>query len=369
MKKILMVMAAVVLAAGGFRAAGQEVGLRPGQDGTDAPARRALVTLSHCNVRVEPDYESALDNQFLMGRVVEVLDQDRYWVKVGYDEAGRQLTGWVNELMLTEVDEAGLDGWLRAPRYICTAEMSHVYAEPSAKSSYVTEWTMGDIARQVVDGRGKPVRSGKFLAVALPDGRRGYVPKGTAVDFRRWAERCDPTPENVIATAERFLGSPYLWGGTTIKGVDCSGFMQLAFFMNGVLLPRNASSQARCGVDVWVAGVPVEATGALSGAAGALQVLPDSRIVRPGDLFTFGTAADGEKPERTSHIAISLGGLRILQSSQVVRENTLEPGQPDTYDRAPLRVRRVFPAEPGLDAWRGVPGVTLVKDSPLYFAQ
>ncbi len=316
-----------------------------GQDGTDVPARKALVRLSSCNVRVAPDYESGLDTQFLMGRVVEVLGQDRYWVQVGYDEAGRQLTGWVNELMLTEVDDAALDRWLRAPRYLCTAESSHVYAEPSVKSEYLTEWMLGDLALQVLDSRGRPVREGKFLAVALPDGRRGYVPKGTAVDFRRWAESCRPTAEGVIATAERFLGSPYLWGGTTLKGVDCSGLVQLAFFMNGVLVPRNSGSQARCGVEI-----------------------PLSEV-RPGDLLTFGTAATDDSPERISHIAISLGGSRIIQSSQLVRINTLAPGQPDTYERTPLHARRILPAAATPDALRAMPGVTLVKDSPLYFAQ
>ncbi|MBP5635150.1 MAG: M15 family metallopeptidase [Bacteroidales bacterium] len=316
---------------------------------------RAVVTLSVCHVQTAPDYESALDNQFLMGRVVEMIGREGYWVQVRYPEGESMATGWVNELALAPMEEPALDAWLSSPRYICTAVFSHVYRQPSAQSDYLVGWVLGDIARQTLDDRGRPVRAGRFLGVTLPDGQQGYVPEDTAADFRQWAETREPTAENILATARQLLGSTYLWGGTSVQGVDCSGLVQLAFFMNGVLLPRNSGTQNRCGTEVWTA--PEEGA------------LPDAALVQPGDLLSFGTPAQDGNRERITHIALSLGGLEILQSSQLVRINTLEPGRPDTYARTPLHVRRLIPATPGLDAWRTVPGAALLKDSPLYFAR
>ena len=316
---------------------------------------RAVVTLSVCHVQTAPDYESSLDNQFLMGRVVEMIGREGYWVQVRYPEGESMATGWVNELALAPMEEPALEAWLASPRYICTAVFSHVYRQPSVQSDYLAGWVLGDIARQTLDDRGRPVRAGRFLGVTLPDGQQGYVPEDTAADFRQWAETREPTAANILATARQLLGSTYLWGGASVLGVDCSGLVQLAFFMNGVLLPRNSGTQNRCGTEVWAA--PEEGA------------LPDAALVQPGDLLTFGTPAQDGNRERITHIALSLGGLEILQSSQLVRINTLEPGRPDTYARAPLHVRRLIPETPGLEAWRTVPGAALLKDSPLYFAR
>lgn len=315
---------------------------------------RAVVTLSVCNVQTKPDYESSLDNQFLMGRVVEIIGYDSYWVQVQYEEGESMATGWVNELALAPMEEPALEAWLASPRYICTVDFAHVYRQPSAQSDYLVSWVMGDIARQTLDSRGRPVRVGRFLGVTLPDGQQGFVAEDTAADFRRWAETREPTAGNILATARQLLGSTYLWGGASVQGVDCSGFVHLAFFMNGVILPRNSGTQNRCGTEVWTALHEGD--------------MPDAALVQPGDLLSFGTPARDGKRERISHIAFSLGGLEILQSSQLVRINTLEEGKPGYYARTPLHVRRLIPATPGLEAFRNVPGATLVKDSPLYFA-
>ena len=55
------------------------------------------------------------------------------------------------------------------------------------------------------------------------------------------------SPETIVATAYRFFGVPYLWGGTSVKGMDCSGFTKTVYFLNGVLLPRDASQQVARG--------------------------------------------------------------------------------------------------------------------------
>jgi cell wall-associated NlpC family hydrolase len=82
-----------------------------------------------------------------------------------------------------------------------------------------------------------------WVQVALPDGARHWVHQG-AVRIRE-ANRFQPrrSVQQIIGTAKRFLGLPYLWGGTTPLGIDCSGFVQLVHRLNGVSLLRDSNIQ------------------------------------------------------------------------------------------------------------------------------
>jgi cell wall-associated NlpC family hydrolase len=92
----------------------------------------------------------------------------------------------------------------------------------------------------------------------------------------------------MVADAAGFIGVPYLWGGCSALGIDCSGYAQLLHRLIGVTLPRDADMQ-------YAAGGPVEPP------------------YQPGDLLFFGEA--GARPKIT-HVAVSLGGWRILHSSR-----------------------------------------------------
>ena len=116
--------------------------------------------------------------------------------------------------------------------------------------------------------------------------------------------------EDIIASAHQLLGVPYLWGGMSSKGVDCSGLVRISAIMNDVLLPRNASQMIKCGK-------PVK--------------LDD---LKRGDLVFFGTPATEEKPMRVTHVGIYLGNNRIIHSSHMVRINSLIAEDEDYYENA-----------------------------------
>jgi cell wall-associated NlpC family hydrolase len=196
---------------------------------------------------------------------------------------------------------------------------------------------MGCLVRPVTDSRGKAVKKGRFLACMLPSGRTGWVPKADVADFSAWTASRHPDGESIVETAMRFLGVPYMWGGTSIKEADCSGFVLCTYFMNGILLPRNTSQQVR-------AGVPVEL---------------DS--LQPGDLLFFGTPATDDKPERINHVGIYIGNDRFIHSSQLVRINSLIEGQPDYYARKPIRACRIIGNQ---DCGKGV---VSIANSGVYF--
>ena len=197
---------------------------------------------------------------------------------------------------------------------------------------------MGGLVRPVTDSRSKAVRKGRFLACMLPSGRTGWIQKGDVADFAVRTASLKPDGSSIVETAMHFLGVPYMWGGTSIKEADCSGLVLCVYFMNGILLPRNTSQQVR-------AGVPVEL---------------DS--LEPGDLLFFGTPATDDKPERVNHVGIYIGGGRFIHASQLVRISSLDPSEPDYYERKPLRARRILGHTDGN-------GVTLLSKSPWYFIQ
>src|SRR5690606_33138723 len=94
----------------------------------------------------------------------------------------------------------------------------------------------------------------------------------------------------VVATAREWRSAPYVWGGTTPWGVDCSGLVQSVYRLHGIDMPRDSDQQARLGDEI---------------PAGR-----EFSNLRPGDLLYF-----AEGTSRISHVAISTGGARIIHAA------------------------------------------------------
>jgi gamma-D-glutamyl-L-lysine dipeptidyl-peptidase len=118
----------------------------------------------------------------------------------------------------------------------------------------------------------------------------------------------DLTAENIINSAKSMMGLPYLWGGTSVKGVDCSGFTKTSFYMNGYVIPRDASQQVLAGDEVQI----VDQNGKFSEAL-ALKNL------KPADLLFFA----GGKTSRITHVALYIGNGEFIHSAGNVRINSM----------------------------------------------
>ena len=272
----------------------------------------AVVNSSSCFLRLKPDYESGCETQCLMGTVLRVKDAERYWRKV---DAPDYKDVWTTELNVAFMDEAGKDAWIAAPKYICTAEYTHIFAEPSAAARRLCDFTMADLVR-----KGAEVR-GEWVQVFRPDGKEGWVRAGEVMDFEQWIRSREATETALLETAEARLGTPYMWGGASVKHFDCSGFTQFVYRQAGIVLPRNAREQIYTGEEI-----PY-----------------DFAQMRPGDLIFYGTPASGNKKMVVAHVAMYIGDRKIIHSSQVVRINSLLPGREDSYERTnPLGVRRIL---------------------------
>lgn len=122
--------------------------------------------------------------------------------------------------------------------------------------------------------------AGDWEAVTLADGRRGWAPRAAMLI----PSSTPLPPPQVVEMARRFVGAPYLWGGMSPNGVDCSGFVQEVFRLCGHPLPRLADDQFK-------------------------ETSPIDEP-SPGDLVFFSTYLPGP-----SHVGISLGGLDFIHAS------------------------------------------------------
>ena len=279
---------------------------------------RAIVNVSAAYLRLEPDYESPLETQELMGMVVTVLERQRYWVKV---ETDQPYTAWVNEKALHFVDEQQLADYIAEDKYVTVASWTKVMDAPR-KGSAVCDLVWGDELRL---GHEKP-KAG-CLHVLLPDGREGWVPSSCLMRKDEWIKSCEGMDTEtkrmaVVSWALDMLCTPYLWGGMSTKGFDCSGLVRLAYMSVGIKLPRNASAQYAASHDVPCC----QGEGACAG-----EPHWDLSALKPGDLLFFGSLRDDGSP-RITHVGIYIGGGKMVHASQVVRVNSIVQGEQDCYE-------------------------------------
>ena len=326
-----------------------------------AEKRWAVTALSENMMRAMPDYESALETQSLMGTVVEIIGEEGYWRKVVTPEP---YTAWCTNLGLVEMSADKINEYKDAAKYICTVHHSGVYANASTEGKRLSDLSMGDLVRVVYlpgkneDKEGKVSKKGKWVEVMLPDGRKGWTPASDVALFAEWAVKQKVTESTIVNTALQFEGTPYLWGGASSKGLDCSGLVRLTFFMNGHLLPRNASQQVNYGREIIM-----ECDHSITADSDRFYGEMTRRIknLKPGDLVFFGTPGTLMTKERITHVGIYIGDGKIIHASHKVRINSLIPGQKDYYENSHklLKARRFI-------GYQG-PGLTPVLESPAYF--
>ncbi len=277
----------------------------------------AAVTISVANLRTQPRHPAELATQALLGTPLKVWKKERGWYLV---QTPDQYLAWVDGAAITLLDSAQVQQWKQLPKLVYTQPYGFGYATPALEGATVSDLVFGSL----LDVTGE--RDG-FYEVTFPDRRIAFVPKQSALPYNEWIASRQPTPANLVATAKRLMGLPYLWGGTSTKGVDCSGFTKTVYLMNGLVLARDASQQVHMGAEV--------------------DTKSGWHNLQPGDLLFFGAPAKEGQPERVVHVGMWIGGnAEFIHSAGLVHISSFNPQAPN-YDEGEhkrfLRAKRIAP--------------------------
>lgn len=208
-------------------------------------------------IRSEPYQGAELETQVLPGEALVGLEEKSGFVRVRLEDG---LAGWL--------EEAAFNAGSFTPTHRFNAPRGHAYAEPSVKAQPQARLSWDEPFRLLGT-------KNEFSLVGLVGGQEGYVVSRLLRDSSG-----PPLVREPLEAALRMLEAPYLWGGVTAWGLDCSGLVQLAYRLSGQRIPRNSAEQHNFGT-----------------------TLKREEATR-GDLVTF-----------PGHIAFYLGNEQILHAN------------------------------------------------------
>ena len=274
----------------------------------------ALVNLSVANIRTAPKHSAELSTQSLLGHPLKVYEKKKDWYLV---QTSNQYIGWVDKYGLQLVNQSEYNQWLESERvYITKSQLSAWNSDQP-----ITDLVFGNIV----------VRKKNNLFL-LPDNRQITLNRSEYIPLENLPKTIDLAKIKQLATNQ--LGKPYLWGGTSTKGLDCSGFSSVSFLASGILLRRDASLQVLEGIEISPSNIQL------------------------GDLIFWGN----KQRAKVSHVGIYLDSNQFIHSSGRVRLSSLETTDSNyESNREMTNVRRITNEYLDNNKW------TMIRTHPWYF--
>lgn len=288
-----------------------------------------IVILSVTNLRQKPGHGEEMGSQALMGTPVKILKNKGSWLLI---QTPDNYIAWTEAGSVQLMTESEFKEWKSTEKVIFTDNSGWIYKDIEK------EGVISDVVAGCIFKRGG--RKGSFEKVILADGREGYLNSKDVKDFKKWITEVKPSGDEVYKVASSMMGVPYLWGGTSTKGVDCSGFVRTVYFLNGIIVGRDASLQSIQGTE--------------------LDISNGCNNLKTGDLLFFGSVRDSRP--RVTHVAIYKGDNEYINAAVMVKVNSLDStkGNYSSYRKNSfLSARRIIGAD-------GTTGIVAIKDHNWY---
>ncbi|NCT09086.1 MAG: C40 family peptidase [Flavobacteriia bacterium] len=260
----------------------------------------AVAKNSVINIRSEASHSAELGTQGLLGMSLKVLDKNGDFYRI---QTPDNYISWVDKGGIQLMNEAEIKQWDASKKVLFTALFGFVYAQKDIEKSIISDISLGGMLQYIAE-------DAQFYQVKYPDNRMGFIKKNDAVNYDSWLKNLISTNESIEKIAKKMAGFPYLWGGTSAKGMDCSGFIKMVYLMNGFIIPRDASQQINVGKTV------------------------DENLnfldLQKGDLLFFGKKATENSKQKVTHVGIWLGNDKqeFIHASGNVHISSMDKTQP-----------------------------------------
>ena len=253
-----------------------------------------VISNSVANLRGEGKHSAELVTQATLGMPVKVWKKEGSWFLI---QTPDDYLAWVDAGGIETMDKDQFENWKISEKIIYKNAYGQSYQESSKDSKPVSDLVTGSVLEILEEGN-------DFYKVKYPDGREAFILKNEAELYSEWLENLEASEESLVNTAESLTGLPYLWGGTSSKGVDCSGYTKTIYFMNGLIIPRDASQQIHEGK--------------------LIDSVGDFDKLAVGDLLFFGRKASDSTKERVVHVGMWIGENEFIHSSGSVRVSSMD---------------------------------------------